>query len=355
LLRQKRRATAALKGNSHVTAEESGGKDTEVPSEILTLSPEEVTRRLRLLKEPKRLFGETDDMRRKRLAVAETSVEMVDEATGGQQANVHVALQRQEKKSAEQPGQVENREYVDNQDEGDATLMASFKAAADTVVENSLSSEEIIDKRLRTWMAVWSEDLAKRSTEDKLSAAGKQEDVRYKETKEYFRPLFHRLKNKTLDPELLAGFKLITDAMKDRNYLHAYKIYMGVAIGNSPWPIGVTHVGLHERANRERISFKYAHGNAHIMNDEASRKFIQALKRLMTFCQRRYPTDPSRCVDFDGATNSIGDSMSNKVLLLEAEARGEQIKQVQPPCYFQEDGTAKIPERWENVIKHALD
>jgi pre-mRNA-splicing factor 18 len=75
---------------------------------------------------------------------------------------------------------------------------------------------------------------------------------------------------------------------------------MGVAIGNSPWPIGVTQVGLHERASREKISFKYASGSAHIMNDEATRKFIQALKRLMTFCQRRYPTDPSRSVDFDG-------------------------------------------------------
>ena len=40
------------------------------------------------------------------------------------------------------------------------------------------------------------------------------------------------------------------------------------------------------------------------MNDEATRKFIQALKRLMTFCQRRYPTDPSRCVDFDGFSNA---------------------------------------------------
>jgi hypothetical protein len=40
------------------------------------------------------------------------------------------------------------------------------------------------------------------------------------------------------------------------------------------------------------------------MNDEATRKFIQAIKRLMTFCQRRYPTDPSRCVDFDGFSNA---------------------------------------------------
>lgn len=296
-------------------------------------------------------------MRYQRLARAEKSVEMVDEATGGQQANLHITLQRKEKEktSTKSLKETNKGDCIDSDNDGDAALMASFKAAADTVGEASMSPEEIIDKRLKKWMGDWNEDLSNRSVEDKLSAAGKQADVRYRETKEYFRPLFHRLKNRTLDPQLLAGFKLITDAMKDRNYLHAYKIYMGVAIGNSPWPIGVTHVGLHERANRERISFKYAHGNAHIMNDEASRKFIQALKRLMTFCQRRYPTDPSRCVDFDGAGNSIGDSTSNKILLLEAEARGEPIRPSSAPCYFQEDGTAKIPERWENVIKHALD
>ncbi len=41
-------------------------------------------------------------------------------------------------------------------------------------------------------------------------------------------------------------------------------------------------------------------GAAHIMNDEATRKYLQAIKRLQTFLQRAYPTDPSRSVDFDG-------------------------------------------------------
>ena len=31
-------------------------------------------------------------------------------------------------------------------------------------------------------------------------------------------------------------------AMKERNYLHANDIYLKLAIGNSPWPIGVTQV-----------------------------------------------------------------------------------------------------------------
>jgi hypothetical protein len=38
------------------------------------------------------------------------------------------------------------------------------------------------------------------------------------------------------------------------------QIYMGIAVGNSPWPIGVTQVGLHERAAREKISFKGTQG-----------------------------------------------------------------------------------------------
>lgn len=31
--------------------------------------------------------------------------------------------------------------------------------------------------------------------------------------------------------------------MRERNYLHANDIYLKLAIGNSPWPIGVTQVG----------------------------------------------------------------------------------------------------------------
>ena len=40
-------------------------------------------------------------------------------------------------------------------------------------------------------------------------------------------------------------------------------------------------------------------GAAHIMNDEATRKYLQAMKRVLTFVQRVHPTDPSRSVDFD--------------------------------------------------------
>ena len=68
-----------------------------------------------------------------------------------------------------------------------------------------------------------------------------------------------------------------------------------MAIGNAPWPIGVTMVGIHARTGREKIFSKNV---AHVLNDETQRKYIQALKRLMTKCQSVFPTDPSRCVEY---------------------------------------------------------
>ena len=85
-----------------------------------------------------------------------------------------------------------------------------------------------------------------------------------------------------------------------RDYLAATDNYIKLAIGNSPWPIGVTMVGIHERSAREKI---HAGSVAHVMNDETTRKYLQSVKRLMTFCQRRYPTDPSRSVEFNGLAN----------------------------------------------------
>lgn len=95
---------------------------------------------------------------------------------------------------------------------------------------------------------------------------------------------------------------------------------------------------------------------AHIMNDEATRKFIQGLKRLMTFCQRRYPTDPSRSVDFDGTSNegrgAVGGG-SDKLALLEAVNRGEQVAPAPAPSMM-EGNAVKIPPRWEHQIRAAM-
>ena len=59
----------------------------------------------------------------------------------------------------------------------------------------------------------------------------------------------------------------------------------------------MTNHGIHCRTAQEKI---HAKNVAHVLNDETQRKYIQAMKRLMTQCQRIYPTDPSRCVNYMG-------------------------------------------------------
>ncbi len=108
--------------------------------------------------------------------------------------------------------------------------------------------------------------------------------------------------------------------------MQANDAYLQMAIGNAPWPIGVTMVGIHARTGREKIFSKHV---AHVLNDETQRKYIQVwndrmnrsvsyyralcfladqwlavlyfqgLKRLMTICQKHFTTDPSKCVEYN--------------------------------------------------------
>lgn len=55
-------------------------------------------------------------------------------------------------------------------------------------------------------------------------------------------------------------------------FIQANDAYLQMAIGNAPWPIGVTMVGIHARTGREKIFSKHV---AHVLNDETQRKYIQ--------------------------------------------------------------------------------
>lgn len=89
-----------------------------------------------------------------------------------------------------------------------------------------------------------------------------------------------------LEPDVLMRIAEIVHYMQKREYRHANDSYLQLSIGNAPWPIGVTMVGIHERSGREKI---FSSNVAHVLNDEVSRKYIQSLKRLMTFAQTKWP------------------------------------------------------------------
>lgn len=46
-------------------------------------------------------------------------------------------------------------------------------------------------------------------------------------------------------------------------------------------------VGIHERSAREKLNTGTEKG--HVMGDEVTRKFLQAIKRVITFAQVRWP------------------------------------------------------------------
>jgi pre-mRNA-splicing factor 18 len=49
-------------------------------------------------------------------------------------------------------------------------------------------------------------------------------------------------------------------------------------------------VGIHERSAREKLH-EGGKNAAHIMSDESTRKYLQSIKRCLTFAQVRWPPD----------------------------------------------------------------
>ncbi|KAK7499914.1 hypothetical protein BaRGS_00008820 [Batillaria attramentaria] len=121
------------------------------------------------------------------------------------------------------------------------------------------------------------------------------ESATHTQTVAYLKPLFRTLKRKQMEDGLLESFVEIVQMTMDRDYIRANDAYLEMAIGNAPWPIGVTMVGIHARTGREKISSRYV---AHVLNDETQRKYIQAVKRLLTQCQKLFPTIPSRSFNY---------------------------------------------------------
>ena len=65
----------------------------------------------------------------------------------------------------------------------------------------------------------------------------------------------------SLPDDILDSLVKIFLQLIERNYIKANEHFLEMAIGNSPWPIGATMVGIHARPGRERISSKHVARN----------------------------------------------------------------------------------------------
>ncbi|OAD54631.1 Pre-mRNA-splicing factor 18, partial [Eufriesea mexicana] len=266
-------------------------------SEHLTLPRHEVVRRLRERSEPILLFGESEIEAFKRLRRCEI---LEPDVNKGFRNDFQEAMEQVDQAylneilASSKPQDRDGKGDVNVPDEG-VTYEDLQKMSVKLNKGDRDFDLNVITQFIQFLVQMWGNQLNSRSTAEKMSTRGKMASATYAQTREYLKPLLRKLKNKSLPEDITDSLTDIVKHLLERNYILASDAYLQMAIGNSPWPIGVTMVGIHARTGREKIFSKNV---AHVMNDETQRKYIQALKRLMTKCQEYYPTDPSRCVEY---------------------------------------------------------
>jgi len=235
---------------------------------------------------PIRLFGETDRQRMARLKLLELREE---ELSGGQRNDFNELLEQQQE-DASSTTTKRSKLQDDETDSFESIKDISIKIDRSLLLKDRGSALKQINLFLRILLKEWQIDLDGRSEEIKKSTTGRMSSATFQQTKEYLGPFFKMLKSDQLPEDILSHIIDIIGFLQQCEYVRANDTYLRLSIGNAPWPIGVTMVGIHERSAHEKINSGTV---AHALNDEVTRKWIQSIKRLMTFCQKAHPPSDS--------------------------------------------------------------
>ncbi|KAK1166922.1 pre-mRNA-splicing factor 18 isoform X2 [Acipenser oxyrinchus oxyrinchus] len=264
----------------------------------MTLSRQEVIRSLRERGEPIRLFAESDYDAFQRLRKIEF---LAPEVNKGLRNDLKAALDKIDQQylnevvGGQDPGEEDTQHDLKVHEEN--TTIEELEALGESLGQGDDDKDmDVITKVLKFLLGVWAKDLNGREDHVKRGVQGKLTSATQKQTESYLKPLFRKLRKRSLPADIKESITDIIKFMLQREYVKANDAYLQMAIGNAPWPIGVTMVGIHARTGREKIFSKHV---AHVLNDETQRKYIQGLKRLMTICQKHFSTDPSKCVEYN--------------------------------------------------------
>ncbi|KAF8841270.1 Prp18-domain-containing protein [Paxillus ammoniavirescens] len=260
---------------------ESRDSNSPIPESSFNISNEETIHRLRAKAQPIRLFAESDRDRRLRLRALELIEEKGHERQGGQN-DFKKALEDVENVERELKNKSKGKKKDDAEEANTGVLdLDLIKVDPDKLYP-------LIYYALKRTLKEWEESMDERPEHVKRTTQGKLAAATQVQSAEYLKPLFRTLRSRSLPPDMLARIAEIVHYMQKRQYQKANDAYLRLSIGTAPWPIGVTMVGIHERSAREKISTDQV---AHVLNDEVSRKYIQSLKRLLTFSQTKYPPE----------------------------------------------------------------
>lgn len=275
---------------------------------VFTLSWSEMKKRLRDLGQPITLFGESEHERMNRLRRAEHDAAFRQEdelGEGHRTRNRFVGHGKQEQDDAEHADDAaEDAEEFDEQyskhrrnTNGHKDQSSKHEAREAAEEEDGADDESDQDKLVyrffKNMLQSWERDLANRPDHIKRTAQGKIATKTMKQCKDYIRPLFKLCKQRQVPSDILPNLVEIVRFCKQGEFVMANDAYIKLAIGNAAWPIGVTMVGIHERTGREKIN---SNKQAHVMNNEAARKYLTSVKRLISYAQSISNVLPSKKV-----------------------------------------------------------
>lgn len=233
--------------------------------DIARLTDEELTARLRGLGEPATLFGEGRGARARRLRRLTTAVT---------EGPIPTTLQLVE--------------------ERDMKVADGVPPADDRIARRWLFRQlaSYFTMVLREWeVALAREHRAEGGGGGTISAAARQAHATMVQCRQTMTPLFRKFEKGDLDESVLKSIVEIVRAAQERRYVDANDEYLRLSIGKAAWPIGVTMVGIHERSAREKL---HNGERGHVMGDEVTRKYLQSIKRCLTFAQVRWPPEDVR-------------------------------------------------------------
>ncbi|BCR86073.1 mRNA splicing protein PRP18 [Aspergillus chevalieri] len=227
------------------------------------ISDEELAQKFRELEEPVCLFGESHNtrLRRYRRLVQRALTPKPKLSNGPIPTTLELVPEVEMKISQTIPKDNEGRKFLFRQ-------LASYF--------NMVLSE-------------WELALAKRDLAVRQSLQGRQAYNAMAQSRDNLKPLFKKLEKYDVDDKMLEPILEIVHKAQQRRYVDANDAYLRLSIGKAAWPIGVTMVGIHERSAREKLH--QSDQQAHILSDEVTRKYLQSIKRCLSFAQVRWPPD----------------------------------------------------------------
>lgn len=251
-------------GSEDADGKQDGEEDQleDGEDDISALDDDEITTRLRGLGEPATLFGEARAARARRLRRLTTAV------TKGP---IPTTLQLVEEKDMK----------VDER-----IPPSSDKAARRWLFRQLASYFTMI---LREWELALAREHGPEA--GAASTAARQAYSTMVQCRQTMTPLFRKFEKGDLDDSVLKAVVEIVRAAQERRYVDANDGYLRLSIGKAAWPIGVTMVGIHERSAREKL---HNGERGHVMGDEVTRKYLQSIKRCLTFAQVRWPPEDVR-------------------------------------------------------------